>query len=333
MDRELDRLRSENARLRRAVHFDALTGLYHRAGFEEQLAGLLEKPGAGLLVLLDINRFQHVNERSGHAAGDALLRETADTLRDLFFPRDLLARVDGDVFAVYVTGGCSREAVYAREAQLVSRLHKDDGSGGTRWNVTFSMGVAERHDGDGCGALFARAYRALDAAKSERHTRRTARTDDGGERGICTDMSLIRRELREKNPHRGAFCQDFETFRQIYRFVERGLKRSGYSAYTILMTLTDEAGRFLPLSMRAGFMEQLGADLQDNLRGGDLYTQYSGCQYLLMVLGASGENAAVIAARISRRFTARLAPDARIVLRYDLHPIGDLPAEQEPPAR
>ena len=131
-------------------------------------------------------------------------------------------------------------------------------------------------------------------------------------------MALIRRELREKDPPKGAFCQDYETFKQIYRFVERGLKRSGQSAYIILMTLTDAQGQFVPLAAREEYMSRLSDDL---------FAPYSGCQYLLMVLGASSENAAVIAGRIHTRFMSRVAPDAGLLLRYDVYPMGELPLQ------
>ena len=322
MDQELERLREENTRLRDAARHDSLTGLPNRVGFEAMMSEAIRKPSGGLLVLMDIDRFKHLNDRNGHIAGDALLCETAYLLRELFSPRDLIARVGGDVFAVYVTSGFGKETVYARAAQLTSRLRAGSRAG-MRWSVSFTLGVAEKQPGDDYASLFDRAERLLCASKADRRGRRAPRPESGDDRGICTDMVRIRRELRERNPQRVAFCQDYETFKQIYRFVERGLTRSGYSAYTILMTLTDAEGFFLPLSQRGAYMEQLGEDLRVSLRSGDLFTQYSSGQYLLMVLGASGENAAVIAARISNRFTSHLAPDAGIVLRYDMHPIGD----------
>ena len=328
MDRELDRLRDEITRLRDEVRHDGLTKLYNRTGCEAAVAEALQKPGSGLFVLMDIDRFKQLNARSGHSMGDMLLHETARLLEELFSPRDIVARVDGDVFAIYATGGCTREMAYARVAQVASRL-RSGGHAGPRWNVSFTLGITEKKENDDYAALFDRAERLLHANKAERHGHRVPRADDGDERGICTDMDRIHRELHERNQKRGAFCQDYETFKQIYRFVERGLKRSGYSAYTILMTLTDTKGSFLPLPVRSAYMEQLGEDLRVSLRTGDLFTQYSSGQYLLMVLGASGENAAVITTRITNRFTERLAPDSGIVLRFDLHPVGDEPSDAE----
>ena len=54
MDRELERLRSEIARLRDEVRHDGLTKLYNRTGFEAAVAEALQKPGGGVLILMDI---------------------------------------------------------------------------------------------------------------------------------------------------------------------------------------------------------------------------------------------------------------------------------------
>ena len=331
MDRELDRLRDEITRLREEVRHDGLTKLYNRTGCEAAVNEALQKPGGGSFILMDIERFKQLNARSGHSMGDALLCETARMIEESFSPRDIIARVGSDVFAIYATGGCTKETAYARVTQITGRL-RTSGQANMRWNVSFMLGVTEKKEGDDYITLFDRADRLLCAGKADRQNRRALRANDGDERGICTDMERIHRDLHERNPLRGAFCQDYETFKQIYRFVERSLKRSEYGAYIILMTLTDDKGSFLPLSTRSAYMEKLGEDLRLNLRAGDLFTQYSSGQYLLMVLGVSCENAAVITTRITNRFTARLARDSGIVLRFDLHPIGNSYGDEKKPA-
>ena len=330
LDRELDILKDENTRLRVLAEHDWLIGLYNRRASEAHVDEVLQKNGGGMLLVLDIDHFKQVNDRYGHLIGDALLCETARTLRDIFFPRDIIGRVGGDEFVIYILGGCTQEAVDGRAAQLAERLRKAGRRYGMQWNLSFTLGFAEKQEGDDYISLFDRADQMLLARKKTRRARRPDGTDPGGERSVCTDMALIRRELREKDPPKGAFCQDYETFKQIYRFVERGLKRSGQSAYIILMTLTDAQGQFVPLAAREEYMSWLSDDLQNSLRSGDLFAPYSSGQYLLMVLGASSENAAVIAARIHTRFTARVAPEAGLLLRYDVYPMGELPT---PPKR
>ena len=52
--------------------------------------------------------------------------------------------------------------------------------------------------------------------------------------------------------------RDYETFKHLYRFVERGLMRSPSSAYTILLTLVDDRKQFVTLQDREYLMEKLG---------------------------------------------------------------------------
>lgn len=84
---------------------DDLTGLPNRAVFMDRLARAVERSRLdagtrGALLLLDLDRFQFVNDSLGHAAGDRLLAAVARTLGTCLGPEDVLARLDGDEFAV-----------------------------------------------------------------------------------------------------------------------------------------------------------------------------------------------------------------------------------------
>lgn len=88
-------LKDENTRLRVLAEHDWLTGLYNRRAAEAHVDEALLKNGGGMLLVLDIDHFKQVNDRYGHLIGDALLCEAARTLRDIFFPRDIIGRVGG----------------------------------------------------------------------------------------------------------------------------------------------------------------------------------------------------------------------------------------------
>ncbi|GIG35793.1 putative bifunctional diguanylate cyclase/phosphodiesterase [Cellulomonas pakistanensis] len=77
---------------------DPLTGVANRRAFLESLAGT-QRRGAALLVV-DLDRFKEVNDRYGHAAGDAVIGVTAGRLREELAGRGVLARLGGDEFAV-----------------------------------------------------------------------------------------------------------------------------------------------------------------------------------------------------------------------------------------
>jgi len=86
-----------------ATH-DALTGLLNRAAFEEALSrATAESRTSGrtsCLIYVDLDHFKPVNDSAGHAAGDALLKQIAQTIRDSCRNHDVVARIGGDEFAV-----------------------------------------------------------------------------------------------------------------------------------------------------------------------------------------------------------------------------------------
>lgn len=97
------RKESERELIHMAYH-DALTGLYNRKAFYEQLAQDIQyakRYNTGLaLLMLDLNKFKHVNDAYGHHVGDLLLKNVAERMRTTLRETDQLARLGGDEFTV-----------------------------------------------------------------------------------------------------------------------------------------------------------------------------------------------------------------------------------------
>ncbi|MBS0285282.1 MAG: diguanylate cyclase [Proteobacteria bacterium] len=166
-----DHLRSENAALAHRASHDALTGLANRAVLEERLATAIGAAGGAEtpigLLYLDANRFKRVNDRFGHMAGDALLREIADRLRHCIRRNDLAARFGGDEFAVLMTqaSGASEMAAIAERIHAAMRepVILPDGSEIT-CSVSIGMALFPR-DGTDAPALLRAADEAMYASK------------------------------------------------------------------------------------------------------------------------------------------------------------------------
>ncbi len=135
------RLRDTNAKLATASERDPLTGLSNRRHFLHAMQG---RTGAfaGSLLLIDLDHFKHVNDRHGHAVGDALLVEVARRLRQAVRERDLAVRWGGEEFLVVADGLSPDEAQALAERLLqviaASRLER----GAERVAVTASIGYA-----------------------------------------------------------------------------------------------------------------------------------------------------------------------------------------------
>ncbi len=129
---------------------DALTGLPARTLFELEVSGAVQhrrSDEVACVLMLDLDRFKEVNDTLGHHAGDDLLIQFADRMSTLLGPRDVLARLAGDEFAILCRRATHEEAAEFARACAVT------GSqpvvlDGLEIVVTVSVGVAQIVAGD-----------------------------------------------------------------------------------------------------------------------------------------------------------------------------------------
>ncbi|TLF78504.1 bifunctional diguanylate cyclase/phosphodiesterase [Nocardia cyriacigeorgica] len=123
-------------RMASEADIDVLTGLLNRRGFDRALNTAIEnatRSEEGLaLVLVDLDRFQKVNDHLGHRAGDAVLQRVADTWSKLLTPEQRLARYGGDVFALLLPGTTEQAAILLTE-QLRAAVTTGCSAGVTSW--------------------------------------------------------------------------------------------------------------------------------------------------------------------------------------------------------
>ena len=108
--------------------------------------------------------------------------------------------------------------------------------------------------------------------------------------------------------------------------MERRLRRTQSSVYIILLTLTDGRGESPELTDREENMEILEGIIQNSLRLGDVFTQYSSCQFLIMASDVQEKDAESIALRISNAFYRELEMEpGNLILHhcYPLKPAGE----------
>ena len=154
-----DRQRLELTRLSRT---DPLTGCLNRRGLEERVERAVAGGGRFALVTLDLDDFKGVNDRHGHAAGDAVLRAAVRCLQEAVRPADAVGRLGGDEFAILLPGA-SREVAGRVVDRAVLALSV---------TAPASFGVAGfPEDGRTSDALFRRADAAVYGAKAQRRGR------------------------------------------------------------------------------------------------------------------------------------------------------------------
>jgi diguanylate cyclase (GGDEF)-like protein len=160
---EVSRLAEQNAY--DATH-DALTNLPNRRQLSERAAELLRDPDRGVvaLMLLDLDYFKEVNDTLGHDAGDQVLVEVADRLRDAAGDA-LVARLGGDEFAILFDGMSSANAASRRAREVLECLRRPMALGGVLISLHTSAGFAVAVEGTTPVELLRRADVAMYQSK------------------------------------------------------------------------------------------------------------------------------------------------------------------------
>jgi diguanylate cyclase (GGDEF)-like protein/PAS domain S-box-containing protein len=153
----------------RAANTDALTGLLNRGAFRRQVKEALnqlrpERPAT--LAMLDLDHFKRVNDRHGHAAGDAALLMLADLLRENLRPGDAIGRIGGEEFGVLLAGLAAPEAAIVCERLRRTLAERAVPGIEPPLLITTSIGLLALSPAMGVEGMFAAADAALYAAKA-----------------------------------------------------------------------------------------------------------------------------------------------------------------------
>lgn len=157
---ELTVSRAEFEKLSRT---DTLSGLLNRRAFTEALD---KTEGNASLVIFDVDRFKAINDRFGHACGDAVITAVSAMLVSAFDEMSVIARLGGEEFGVIVSGEpleARMERIEAVRARIASGAIAAEGHD---IRITVSGGVADLAAGRSKQAVYASADRALYLAKA-----------------------------------------------------------------------------------------------------------------------------------------------------------------------
>jgi diguanylate cyclase (GGDEF)-like protein len=175
---------------------DPLTGAANRRSLERFAAIAIADCSAASrplsAIALDVDYFKRINDRHGHAAGDAVLRTVAEACRRELRQADLLGRTGGEEF-VAVLPGIGRDAARTIAERLrVALMQLDFGSEAPGLSITASLGVAEHRPGDAdFRTLLQRADRALYRAKRRGRNRIECDADDDDDDDCASTGSAV----------------------------------------------------------------------------------------------------------------------------------------------
>ena len=135
------------------------------------------------------------------------------------------------------------------------------------------------------------------------------------------DIGVIKGRMQEKGSRTGPFYCEFEVFKDVYRLELRAQARTGQIVCLCLLTVASADGSRPSQKQLAASMDKLFQATVHTLRQNDIFTRFSISQYLIMLPGATVENADMAIGRIIRSFR-RENPRLATMVRYRLQPLN-----------
>jgi len=238
---------------------DALTGLFNRRRFQQELERALDYADRfdqeGALMFIDLDQFKYINDTLGHQAGDeylyAISRRLAGKLRKV----DILGRLGGDEFGVILPNTDREQAETVALGLLRSLAEENGGLGDISTPVTASIGIVIfPADGNTPGNLLAMAdaamYRVKDNGRNGFHVYR-----DG-------DQTLLEMQAKLKWEHRIRDALEHDRFVLHYQPIFR-LNTGNVAHYEVLLRMRDDDGSlitpaaFLEVAERFGMIRDI----------------------------------------------------------------------------
>lgn len=254
---EIDVSELKNARdkARYLAESDQLTGCFNRNYLQQHMASLakFQTERCGLLCF-DVDRFKNINDRLGHEAGDAVLREIAARVRSETRNNDVVVRLGGDEFVV-VFEDVPYEAEFQKMIQrLLDSIAKPILFEETRINASVSMGVSTFNPSDADFTVVLReADIALYASKEGGRNQVTFFNEEMGQEAKARDR--IELELKQAVEN-----QEFELFFQprVDTQSEKIVSAEALVRWRHPERGIVSPGEFIPICEETGIIEDLG---------------------------------------------------------------------------
>ena len=164
--RAMKQLEAAHAELEQRARIDPLTNTLSREAFLDEMSKIMSNQLSGAMLMLDIDHFKSINDTYGHHAGDEALKEIAAAIRTAVRQNDIVGRIGGEEFGIFVPDADVDQArqMAERIRSAISRIQFFPRPGIAR-RITASLGVAMRaHDAE-TSELFRQADRSLYEAK------------------------------------------------------------------------------------------------------------------------------------------------------------------------
>jgi diguanylate cyclase (GGDEF)-like protein/PAS domain S-box-containing protein len=255
---DLTEQRRSEQQVSRLAHYDSLTGLANRVQMGEALEQILAAPSvrerACAVLMLDLDRFKHVNDTLGHPAGDALLKQVAQRLERAVAGAGRCGRLGGDEFQVIVPGDQDRRLLGYLAQEIITALSQPYHIDGQTVVIGASVGIALAPEhGTEAKELIRNVDLALYAAKDA--GRGVHRFYGEHLNAVAKERAELEQELREAIA-KGEFELHYQPV--VATASEQIVGFEALMRWNHPLRGPINPARFLPIAEEAGLIDRLG---------------------------------------------------------------------------
>lgn len=289
------RLSEDKKALELRASKDVLTSLWNRNYMEKYLDRMRYDQVRGSFLLLDLDNFKKINDTYGHMVGDEVLVRFANVLKANLQKDEAACRIGGDEFVVVLLSDAEDEELIPRIEKIIDEVNVQVNVAKMEYkDVSVSVGVALiPEDGEDFQTLYNLADKALYHVKQNGKCGYHFYNDKEkssilGKDSVYTNvltMDQVADITMLYSAQKGAFRVEFECFKKIVEFISRGVSRANQDIQMVLFTFNAENGEKEPVDVAVHKMSQA---FREQLRRGDVFTQY-GSRQLLLVLRDTNE--------------------------------------------
>lgn len=299
---KLEKKTREVSDIRSKSYQDVLTGLWNRAYTENAVNEMISQEKKGALFMLDMDNFKAVNDNYGHIAGDETLKIFAGTLKKFAGEGDVLCRIGGDEFMIFVKDVTEKSELGSRAAEIISGFQKKFAALSFEIECSVSIGIAQTPED---GLEFNKLYNSADKAlyyvkqngKNAYHFFSDKLQKEKSRAGKIVDLKYINSLMSRADDGQGAYFLDIGSFHHVYNFICRFVKRNEKDVQTVLFTVNEENQEIDVTEMEL-ILETLEKAIYTSLRRSDVSTRYSSKQIVVILMDTDEVNGSMVADRI-----------------------------------
>ncbi len=140
---DIDEEKQAEILLKKKAETDHLTGSLNRETFAAKVDEYIKNGGRGTLFMFDLDNFKGINDNMGHSAGDNFLRDTYANTMKIFRENDLISRIGGDEFLVFMAGTTEESTVNKKAVSICNTLNKTYiAENGVSIEISCSVGIS-----------------------------------------------------------------------------------------------------------------------------------------------------------------------------------------------